>query len=980
MANERSSAARSGRIHFAMLTHGALAATQRCVRSLRATVPAPFTLFVVDNASTDGTREWLQQHGDWLQCQFNSDNRGVPGGRNDLLALALPQLADSDWLVFIDNDLEFHPGWLEPFVRAMASWPEARVLGKVGHFIVAHDDGRTLLPAPVQTAPVDVVSGGFACFVRKDAATAIGPFDEQLGRFWHEDDDYCVRALQHGFDVVAVPEAAITHHEHASGVANAGLQEGGSRDNQRYLAAKWRRHGWVDAGGFVCRRSGPWLPLPVREQLRGGRDLPIGRLELAQAMLLIEAMIDQTDPLAWFQQHRQPLPDCIGALLAMQLREARAMPAPELVTQLERIAATFATAGNTALLRPMLRLVGPPVADAPHGLCSLRDFADPEWLAVADELGIGALVRDPGSRDRGQWQQVSICRGLRRAGIGQGARVLLVDCELPLVTAWLQRQGAEPNALLPADDHGPLACDAVILQRLDVDAMRRTLSRCPAAALVVVTGEVALNGVPAPQLPQPQQLANDLLLRTELEPLAPIRTAVDDAVLEACVDRPERQHALPHLSQLLGPHLVTTFVVFARRVARPAAAVLLPAQPRTAAGPVIGVDLRTLQQTDSTSRGIGHYTVHHLAAVAARAPSLRFIGYSQQPEAPLPAALARFQTRHLDTYRPGDVALMHLPDPMNLEFGFDSPLRVLRHPRTTLTFHDLTPLHHYIEHWPRRNREAYLDRLRQLESSDALLLTNSAFTASDLQRHTGVDAARITPILAGCNGTDRRQAPSPQRLGTTLRGLGITGPFVLHVGAHDPHKNFLSALTAFLIARSRRPLQLVVVGAVDPGISRAAALCAAKKIPDVLFTGYLPRGHLDCLYTAATALLFLSRAEGFGFPLLEAMAAGCPVIGSNATSHPEVVGDAGVLVDADDSRAAAAALDRLLAEPALVAKLRERGYRQAAQFSWDAVAERTLAVWSQAGWLDGWLDGAAGSGRGRQVVDRQQAVTAPTAG
>src|SRR5262245_59718830 len=211
------------RWNFAILTHGALDATRRCLRTLAATVREPFRVFVVDNASTDGTHQWLPSRSEpWLHWQWNAHNRGVSGGRNDLLAFALPHQRDTDWLVFCDNDLEFEPGWLDAFAAAMTAWPQARLFGKVGHFVEVRGDRRVLLPAPTRMGAVDVLSGGFVCCVRADAAAAIGPFDEGLGLFWHEDDDWCVRALQLGCEVVAVPEAAVLHHEHGSGVAHAG--------------------------------------------------------------------------------------------------------------------------------------------------------------------------------------------------------------------------------------------------------------------------------------------------------------------------------------------------------------------------------------------------------------------------------------------------------------------------------------------------------------------------------------------------------------------------------------------------------------------------------------------------------------------------------------------------------------------------------------------------------------------------------------
>ena len=134
---------RSPKLHFAMLTHGALAATQRAVRSLCEHTPAGFQLHVVDNASSDATPSWLQQQQrhPWWRYQLNSKNRGVPGGRNDLIDFIRPTAADHEWLVFIDNDLEFESGWLAPFLKAIQQYPNARVLGKVGHFITVTESG-----------------------------------------------------------------------------------------------------------------------------------------------------------------------------------------------------------------------------------------------------------------------------------------------------------------------------------------------------------------------------------------------------------------------------------------------------------------------------------------------------------------------------------------------------------------------------------------------------------------------------------------------------------------------------------------------------------------------------------------------------------------------------------------------------------------------------------------------------------------------
>ncbi len=942
------------RYHFAILTHGALAATQRCLRSLAATVPGPFQVFVVDNASADATPVWLRARTEpWLHWQCNAHNRGVPGGRNDLIDFALPHLGAADWLVFCDNDLEFEAGWLESFERAIAAFPSARVLGKIGHLIEVRDDRRVLLPEAATTGLVDVVSGGFACFVRGDALLAIGRFDEQLGLFWHEDDDYCVRALGCGFAVVAVPEAAIVHHEHASGVAGPGLRNGGSLANQAYLAAKWRAAGMVDRGGWVRRPLGSYQPPEVRDELqrRGALPTPIGRAEFAAAWGLLERLVGAEQPQPEFARRREPVPRCLPALLEWNRACALAAGSDDLVRQLDQVAAVLHAESYAARLAPIVKVpeqCGGPVG---HGLCAASDFDDPEWLELADELSPCHCARDPHARDLVFWEQVSLALSLRRVGaIRPGARLLFVGPSRPLLRAWFEESGLSVAAFgdARAAEAAPAAAfDIVIgLRDLDPEVMPKLLAHGSALAVFAFSTDVVLDGAPLRLAPAPLQIEHDLLARVGLQPVLPVRTIVDPSVLEACVDRHAAATRRPQLSTLRGGRLITSCIVVARAAPAPVAAPmpLVAAPPQRSAWAAIAVDLRTVAFADSTARGIGHYTVHHLAAVARREPGVRL--WCLLPAGtPLPSALAlpNVVAADVDDYRADAFDLVHLPDPMNLAMGYDSPLRAFRHDRTTVTFHDLTPLRHYVAAWPERTRAAYDDRLRQLQRSQAHLLCNSQFTAADAVATLGLDPARATAILAGWNG--HRAQTDAATLAAVRRRLGIRGPFVLHVGALDPHKNFAASLSAFLQVRARRPLQLVVVGAVDPGIEYFGGFCAARTVPDVLFTGYLPRRDLDALYTAASGLLFLSRSEGFGFPLLEAMAAGCPVVGTAVTSHPEVVGDAGQLVPVDDPAAAAVALERLLAEPQFAAQCRERGRARAAQFSWDAVADRTLAVW-----------------------------------
>ena len=127
-----------------------------------------------------------------------------------------------------------------------------------------------------------------------------------------------------------------------------------------------------------------------------------------------------------------------------------------------------------------------------------------------------------------------------------------------------------------------------------------------------------------------------------------------------------------------------------------------------------------------------------------------------------------------------------------------------------------------------------------------------------------------------------------------------------------------------------------------------AQLEASPARSDVIFPGWVEDSDLPAIYAGASAVAFPSEFEGFGLPVLEGMACGAPVVCSNSSSLPEIAGDAALLVDPADTGAIAAALRRVLSEPALAEELRRSGYRRAAQFSWERAARETLAVYQQA--------------------------------
>ncbi len=179
--------------------------------------------------------------------------------------------------------------------------------------------------------------------------------------------------------------------------------------------------------------------------------------------------------------------------------------------------------------------------------------------------------------------------------------------------------------------------------------------------------------------------------------------------------------------------------------------------------------------------------------------------------------------------------------------------------------------------------------------------------------------------------------------------LGETTPFIMYVGRPQPHKNLSGLIDAFVMLKTTHPdLKLVLVGKRDALYKRLERLINVAGINDVIFTGFVGEGCLRWLYEHTAAYVFPSYSEGFGLPGLEAMMHGAPVVSSNLTSLPEVYGDAAEYFDPADPFAMASAIARVLDDPKRTAKLRALGHEQAQKYSWERMAEQTLAVYRAA--------------------------------
>jgi glycosyltransferase involved in cell wall biosynthesis len=225
----------------------------------------------------------------------------------------------------------------------------------------------------------------------------------------------------------------------------------------------------------------------------------------------------------------------------------------------------------------------------------------------------------------------------------------------------------------------------------------------------------------------------------------------------------------------------------------------------------------------------------------------------------------------------------------------------------------------------------------------ARVLAPSRYTRDRLVETCGVDPAIVEVIPYGVDEAFGPGAPSA----AVLERLGVGDRYVLTVGTLQPRKNLVAALKAFeRVAGDGAPHAFVVVGARgwhDDAVMAALSEPAVRERVHVL--GRVPDEELVELYRGAECLVFPSLYEGFGFPALEAMACGTPVVCANRTSLPEVVGDAALAVDPDDADALGAALARVLSSEDLRRELAAAGLERAREFTWQRMAERTVAAY-----------------------------------
>jgi glycosyltransferase involved in cell wall biosynthesis len=263
---------------------------------------------------------------------------------------------------------------------------------------------------------------------------------------------------------------------------------------------------------------------------------------------------------------------------------------------------------------------------------------------------------------------------------------------------------------------------------------------------------------------------------------------------------------------------------------------------------------------------------------------------------------------------------------------------------SVVTMHDLIPLHfpHYFG-----TGSARLFRIAARTAARAanLIITVSKATAIDLQKFLGIEPGRIRVILSGPD--PRLRPPSEREIAAGRARLHLPQRYALYIGSNRPHKNLVRLVEAWSQLGAER-VPLLIAGPWDPRFPEAQTRIRQLGLGDsVRLLGRVEDADLNVLYGAALLFVFPSEHEGFGLPVIEAMACGTPVACADAGGLPEVAGGAAQMLPPDDVDGMAAIVRELLADDERRAQLRERGLRRAAELSWTDAARRTLAVYRE---------------------------------
>jgi glycosyltransferase involved in cell wall biosynthesis len=270
-----------------------------------------------------------------------------------------------------------------------------------------------------------------------------------------------------------------------------------------------------------------------------------------------------------------------------------------------------------------------------------------------------------------------------------------------------------------------------------------------------------------------------------------------------------------------------------------------------------------------------------------------------------------------------------------------------------VTVHDVSRL--LYDNAPGFRNNVRLQRFRRGLLRAARVMTVSNATRRDVESVLGIPAAHIRTIYNAPDPAFLEPAPPAPRLQRIMDRYQIDYPFLLYAGNIRPQKNIPRLVEAFAVVRGElkdhpffHNLHLIIIGdeiSNYPAVRHAVIKTRAE--PVVRFLGFVPIEALRCLYQTAQAFVFPSLYEGFGLPPLEAMSCGAPVVASNVSALPEVIGDAAVIVNPENVFDIARGIREILLDADLRQRVIARGYEQSRRFSWETTASQVLETYRQ---------------------------------
>ncbi len=371
----------------------------------------------------------------------------------------------------------------------------------------------------------------------------------------------------------------------------------------------------------------------------------------------------------------------------------------------------------------------------------------------------------------------------------------------------------------------------------------------------------------------------------------------------------------------------------------------------------IGINARYLQNTRTGIEQQIYHILLHLKMLDRNNEYVLFLNSNKKVSVDIVDLGFRYEvSRFPTTNQILKIAWQHLYLPCRIknlridvfhEINFIAPF--FKQCPTVITVHDLA-FKFVSDSFTLRNR-LYIEQLmkRSIDTSDRVIAVSEC-TKKDIMLNYKIKEQKVKVIYPGIDESFHPITDLKEKISNLVKAkYGITRNFILTVSLISPRKNLINLIRAFTRLKKKGAIdhQLVIVGKkgwLFKEVFEEAATSNYKK--DIIFCGFVPQDDLVMLYNAADVFTYPSLYEGFGLPLLEAMACGCPVVTSNLSSIPEVCSDAALLVDPHDPAGLADAIFRILADSCLKKSLVEKGRMRASAFSWRRTAEETMRLYN----------------------------------